>query len=350
MVETSSGDQTGDKGGRFLGLSDSIEIGKLRVADSSDPVVLGIRRTVSDPSLGFLMSSGRASSMAGVNVQCGLLHPIVLFSIDGKGCAGAVSKEVIGVLAVRDLPVGGAVVLGGAPPLVEPPLRGRSRGCADGLGPSSGERRTSGHGIVPQNRRSSTLCQVKSVPSPGLASSADTVAASSRPLVNPAKVAAAIPGGGKGGSSRSYAAVTVSDMKSDVKLSFVPPVNSNGKKYVVLSDSICSAKDFQFSFVDVRTLENGFFALSLRLVDRAGGVRALPSLTWGSSSSACAMPSSSFRATSRCERDPAALIGSGGRCQSRAWRGRRVVKIWMVGVALLIDRQSEQRAIRSCTA
>ncbi|GAB2296340.1 hypothetical protein Dimus_030463 [Dionaea muscipula] len=36
-------------------------------------------------------------------------------------------------------------------------------------------------------------------------------------------------GNGKAGTSRSYAAVTVSDMKSDVKLSFVPPINSNGK-------------------------------------------------------------------------------------------------------------------------
>ncbi|GAB2303150.1 hypothetical protein Dimus_037146 [Dionaea muscipula] len=41
---------------------------------------------------------------------------------------------------------------------------------------------------------------------------------------------------GKGNAvpSRSYAAVTVSDMKSDVKLSFVPPVHSNGKKHAVL--------------------------------------------------------------------------------------------------------------------
>ncbi|GAB2268457.1 hypothetical protein Dimus_003415 [Dionaea muscipula] len=43
-----------------------------------------------------------------------------------------------------------------------------------------------------------------------------------------------IVGKGKVGPSRSYAAVTVSDMKSDVKLAFVPPVNSNGKKHVVL--------------------------------------------------------------------------------------------------------------------
>ncbi|GAB2270688.1 hypothetical protein Dimus_005559 [Dionaea muscipula] len=93
-------------------------------------------------------------------------------------------------------------------------------------------------------------------------------------------------GRGKAGPSRSYAAVTVCDMKSDVKLSFVPPVNSNGRKHVFLCGSDCSVNDYHFSLVghfidgsmqftvvrslafrlrksaglfDVRTLDNGFF-------------------------------------------------------------------------------------------
>ncbi|GAB2294963.1 hypothetical protein Dimus_029153, partial [Dionaea muscipula] len=95
-----------------------------------------------------------------------------------------------------------------------------------------------------------------------------------------------VAGKGKASPFRSYATVNVSDMKSDVKLSFIPPVISNGKKHVVLCDSDCSANDFQFSLVGhfiagciqfavvrslafrlwktvgltyVRTLDNGFF-------------------------------------------------------------------------------------------
>ncbi|GAB2303330.1 hypothetical protein Dimus_037324 [Dionaea muscipula] len=56
-------------------------------------------------------------------------------------------------------------------------------------------------------------------------------------------------GKGEAGISRSYASVTISDMRSDVKLSYVPPCKTNGKVHVVLDDSDCVENDLQFSLV-----------------------------------------------------------------------------------------------------
>ncbi|GAB2270676.1 hypothetical protein Dimus_005548 [Dionaea muscipula] len=96
-----------------------------------------------------------------------------------------------------------------------------------------------------------------SVPTPGGRSSTS----------RPADVAAK-PGLGKGiaGSTRSFTVVTVSDMKSDVKLSFVPPVNSNRK--TCRSVRSLTFRSGNHGLIDVRTLDNGFFMFvyaSLRL-------------------------------------------------------------------------------------
>ncbi|GAB2290420.1 hypothetical protein Dimus_024698 [Dionaea muscipula] len=56
-------------------------------------------------------------------------------------------------------------------------------------------------------------------------------------------------GKGQAGISRSYASVKTSDMRSDVKLSYVPPCKTNGKVHVVLDDSDCVENDLQFSLV-----------------------------------------------------------------------------------------------------
>ncbi|GAB2275927.1 hypothetical protein Dimus_010673 [Dionaea muscipula] len=111
----------------------------------------------------------------------------------------------------------------------------------DAVGPARDAVGTTRHDFVAVGTASDVVGTVR----PDLAAARPAVSASKPGL---GKVVV-VSGMGKAGSSRSYAAVTVSDMKSDVKLSFVPPVNTNRKKHVVLCDSDCSANDFQFSLV-----------------------------------------------------------------------------------------------------
>ncbi|GAB2303467.1 hypothetical protein Dimus_037457 [Dionaea muscipula] len=379
MGDSSSGDELGLDGGRFPDLSDSIEIRRLRVSDSSDsraPVLgasqlradggsglgsLGGSQMIGDALLNFQNVSGDGVAVLtsmGVAVDGlvpvaieGYLHNQVLVhggfssqvvgkaehvissSLDAEDFTVQVSSD--GVADVSEsrrsssnCPMPAVVSALGLSSIADG-VRTEARGsvsahvdaCSQAIAESTiGSSPTRGIVGAAQSRacRAATVgtdshrscCAVaiggearpviaarlavgdakqglgKDAARAGMGSAiaaARVVDAAARPLRVTAKP---VLGNGKVGPSRSYAAVTVSDMKSNVKLSFVPPVISKGKKQVVLCESDCRVDDFKFSLVgyfldgcmqfavvrslafklwktaglvDVRTLDNGFF-------------------------------------------------------------------------------------------
>ncbi|GAB2275915.1 hypothetical protein Dimus_010661 [Dionaea muscipula] len=256
MVDSSSGDELGDEGGSFRGLFDSIEVHRHRVGAPSNSIVHGIRWKVSDLCLSSLLSAPPASPVGGA-VEGG---PNV-GGVDGPvigGClASVVGREEHGSDDCLDSVAGGVTILGLHEAVAVLGVGGASDLVADShpsvvVGDASGCVSSSVIGGNPLCRGPTGLPSLQvsaSVPvvsvqddrarrevldSSQLSGPTHAGGGSHRPAV---AIARPVRGKGIAGLSRFYAVVTVSDMKSDVKLSFVQPVNSNGKKHVILCDS-----------------------------------------------------------------------------------------------------------------
>ncbi|GAB2283826.1 hypothetical protein Dimus_018313 [Dionaea muscipula] len=111
MVDSSSGDELGDEGGSFRGLSDSIEVHRHRVGAPSDSIVHGIRRKVSNISLSSLLSAPHASPEGGA-VEGGLDVGGANGPVIGGCLASVVGREAPGIDDCLDSVAGGVAVLG----------------------------------------------------------------------------------------------------------------------------------------------------------------------------------------------------------------------------------------------
>ncbi|GAB2296345.1 hypothetical protein Dimus_030468 [Dionaea muscipula] len=114
MMDSSSGDDIGDAEGRFLGLSDIIEIRRMRLSDSSNSST-HIRRTVSDLSLSAMLPAHLDSPVVDVVVFSGVVIPHGLVGVGGLDLDGAVPQMATYMFDSQGRVVGGpgALVLGG---------------------------------------------------------------------------------------------------------------------------------------------------------------------------------------------------------------------------------------------
>ncbi|GAB2273699.1 hypothetical protein Dimus_008480 [Dionaea muscipula] len=262
--DSSSGDDLDDEGGRFPGLSDSIKVRRLRFSEVAESGAHGGRPEL-DCSLSVMSP---VPSMAGGDGGSG-----VVLQRDGGdsgyGCdedspmmvvdalmGGLGLSSVAGGVAVHGLGGVDAPFFGGGPAFVagEAPLAGSISSLSGIENPIAVDpieslvvvQTSTIVAVDPIHRVSMNVSVPAMVPNSGHLPG--PVPAGRNTSTRPAE-AAAMPDvrKGKAGPSRSYAAVIVSDMKSNVILSFVPPVNSNGRKHDILCDSDCSVNDYHFS-------------------------------------------------------------------------------------------------------
>ncbi|GAB2275968.1 hypothetical protein Dimus_010713 [Dionaea muscipula] len=114
MMDSSSGDDIGDADGRFPRLSDSIEIRRMRLSDSSNSNA-HVRRTVSDLILSVMLPTHLDSPVVDVVGFSGAVIPHGLVGVGGLDLDGAVPQMVTDMFDSQGRVVGcpGALVLGG---------------------------------------------------------------------------------------------------------------------------------------------------------------------------------------------------------------------------------------------